>query len=106
MRLNRLELHLSATRFSIFPYAEAPEMEVKKPQAPTAPPRLTQEQLDRVIERHQMFRTGKVGGARAALANFVLSGLDFSGQNLTGADFTGANLQGANLHGANLEGAT
>ena len=68
-------------------------MEVKKPQPAVGPVRLTQEQLDRVIERHKMFRSGKVGGARAALANFVMAGLSFAGQDLTGADFTAANLE-------------
>ena len=62
--------------------------------------RLTQEELDAVLKRHQMYRTAKMGGARAVLSFFDLSGLDFSGQDLTDADLTGARLTNANMKGA------
>ena len=54
--------------------------------------RLTQDQLDRVCERHVHFMEGRPGGARANLPFFDLSGLNLSNRNLTGAHLAGVAL--------------
>jgi uncharacterized protein YjbI with pentapeptide repeats len=77
--------------------------------------KLTQEQLERVCERHKRFMEGRPNGSRANMPFFDLSGLDFSGRNLTGAHLSGAILRDArmietvldhaDLFGADLRGA-
>ena len=59
--------------------------------------KLTQEQLDRVCERHKRFMEGRPNGSRANMPFFDLSGLDFSGRNLTGAHLSGAILRDARM---------
>ena len=49
--------------------------------------RLTQEELDVVVEKHAMFRAARIGGNRATLANHDLSELSLRHQDLSHADF-------------------
>ena len=65
--------------------------------------RLTQEQLDRVCERHKRFMEGRPNGSRANMPFFDLSGLDFAGKNLTGAHLSGAILRDARMMETVLE---
>src|SRR3954467_6663851 len=65
--------------------------------------RLDQVQLDNVIRRHEMFRNARMGGSRATLSFFDLSGLNLAGRDLAHADFVGSSLRGANLAGARLD---
>jgi uncharacterized protein YjbI with pentapeptide repeats len=44
-----------------------------------------------------------MGGSRATLSFFDLSGLDLAGRDLAHADFVGSSLRGANLSGARLD---
>ena len=71
---------------------------------------MTQEELDKIIERHQHWLKEDCEGCAANLSNEYLSGADLSGAdlsraNLSGADLSGADLSGANLSGADLSGA-
>ena len=74
---------------------------------------MTQEELNKIIERHQHWINEDCEGWEDMKANFSfvdLKGLDLSYTNLYGADFMFANLEGANLKGAiltnaNLKGA-
>ena len=80
---------------------------------------MTQEELYKIIERHQHWlnedcegweamkadlRGADLSGAKLSGAN--LRGADLIGANLSGADLSDANLRGANLYGANLRGAS
>ncbi len=86
----------------------------------TALEKITQAQLNGIIEKHAIFLKGVRGGARAVLKFKDLSDLDFKGCDLSQADLTGSLLVGANLsrgifrsviffacdlRNANLEGA-
>lgn len=76
---------------------------------------LTQRELDLIIQKHEMFLTGKPGGARAVVRDRDLSGLNLSGKKLSQSDFTGcilcdtdmttASFDAANLFGCDLSGA-
>lgn len=66
---------------------------------------LRQDELDQAIKKHVMFKTGRVGGARAILTHRDLTGLDFRSSDLAGADFSGSLFYQANLGGCNLDGA-
>lgn len=66
--------------------------------------------LQKVLEKHMMWLSGKEGGERANLSGANLSranlrGANLSGANLSGADLSGANLSEANLSRADLRGA-
>ena len=78
---------------------------------------ITEEELNEILRKHELWLNGKDGGKRANLcganlrrANLIganlfianLSGADLSEANLRGADLSGADLSGANLSGANL----
>lgn len=62
--------------------------------------KLTNEELQTILEKHEKWFNGKEGGERANLA-----GADLRKANLAGADLCKANLYGANLREANLYGA-
>ena len=64
--------------------------------------RLSQAELDEVLRRHEMYRKARMGGARAVLSFFDMSGLDLSGRDLTDADLAGSILAGADLEGSDL----
>lgn len=71
--------------------------------------RITQEELDIVVENHQLWINGE-GGKRADLSFTDLKWLNLKGKDLRGVNFEGANLRGVNLMkavltGVNLEGA-
>ena len=56
---------------------------------------MTNEELRKIIEKHEKWLTNQEGGKRADLL-----GANLLGANLYGADLCGANLRGANLYGA------
>lgn len=64
---------------------------------------MTQEELDKIIERHQHWLKDECEGWEDMKAD--LSGADLSGADLSGADLSVADLRGADLRGANLSGA-
>ena len=69
---------------------------------------MTQEELDKIIERHQHWIKEDCEGfedMRANLSRADLSGADLSGADLSGTNLYGAHLNDANLRGANLSGA-
>ena len=61
--------------------------------------------LVEILEAHERFFTGKVGGARADLTGADLSHADLSGVNLSGAILRNSNLEGSDLRKAKLPGA-
>ena len=61
---------------------------------------MTQEELDKIVERHQHWIKKDCEGWEDMKAD--LRGANLRGADLCGADLTGADLCGANLHGANL----
>ena len=70
----------------------------------------TNEELNEILRKHELWLRGDPSGARADLsgANLIranLSGANLSGANLIRADLSGANLYGANLYEADLSGA-
>ena len=64
---------------------------------------MTQQELDKIVERHQHWLKKDCEGWEDMKAN--LEGANLYGANLEGANLYGANLYGANLYGANLYGA-
>ena len=69
---------------------------------------MTQEELDKIIERHQHWIKEDCEGfedMRADLRDANLRGANLRGANLSGANLSGANLRDANLSVANLSGA-
>jgi len=54
--------------------------------------KMSQKDLDAVLDRHEKFADNKGGGERAKLSMYDLSYLDFTGRNLSRADFTGSLL--------------
>ncbi len=67
--------------------------------------KLTQEQLDAMVELHNRFLTNRIGGRRATLKMADMSGLSLVGKDLRQADFTGCNMQKMNLTQANFQEA-
>ena len=51
---------------------------------------LSQSELDEIVKLHQIYISGKNGGARAIIKFKNLSGLNMSGIDLSHADFTGS----------------
>ncbi|MBM3566483.1 MAG: pentapeptide repeat-containing protein, partial [Alphaproteobacteria bacterium] len=68
--------------------------------------RLSQQELEEILGRHEKFAQGIQGGERAKLALHDLSHLNMAGRNMAGADLTGAILANANMIWAMLEEAT
>lgn len=66
---------------------------------------LKQAELDELLSLHERFLAGKMGGKRAVLQYFDLSGLQAINRDLRQADFTGSNFVGANLAGTDLMAA-
>lgn len=70
--------------------------------------KLTQKEINKIIENHKHWLNEDVDGWDNMKANFSnqdLSYANLSGASLHGADFSGANLRYANLSGANLSNA-
>ena len=65
--------------------------------------RLTQAELDAVVQKHGMFRVARLGGVRAILSRYDLSHLTLRGKDLSHADLTGACLHQTDLREAKLD---
>ena len=65
--------------------------------------KLTQEQINKILEGHKHWLNADCEGWKAMKADF--SSCDLRGANLYGADLRGANLRNADLRGANLRNA-
>ena len=63
---------------------------------------MTKEELQVILEKHQLWLEGSEGGVRADLSRADLSGADLSGANLSGANLAYADLSRAYLFGADL----
>lgn len=66
---------------------------------------MKQEELQKILDAHNKWIKGEVGGVRADLRSADLSDADLSGADLSGANLSGANLSYANLSDANLRRA-
>src|ERR1700761_3018952 len=66
---------------------------------------MSQDELEAVIKRHEMYMAGRPGGQRALLSYRDLSKLDLRGRNLTDADLTAADLSYARCAGTIFSGA-
>ena len=62
-------------------------------------------EIEKILEKHEKWLTGREGGERADLRGANLCGANLRGANLRGANLCRADLRGANLCGANLRGA-
>ncbi len=67
-------------------------------------PPMNQEELDEIIQRHDDFLAGVLGGLRALVQYRDLSGLDMGKTDLSQADFTGSNLSKCDLSNGNFTG--
>ena len=61
------------------------------------------EEIKGILHKHMMFRTARMGGARANLHNLDMSGMDFTGHDLSHADFTGSLLADSIFTGCKLD---
>lgn len=68
--------------------------------------RLSQAQLEPLLNAHARYQAGRSDGRRAVLLRCDLSGMDLRGIDLSGADLVDCDFEGANLTGAHFEGAT
>jgi len=59
--------------------------------------RISQNELDLLIDGHERLLSGRPGGKRATLRFMDLSGLDLSGRNLSDADVSASVLDGARM---------
>ena len=66
---------------------------------------MTNEELKKIIEKHEKWLKSQEGGERADLRDANLCGANLCGANLCGADLRVANLRDANLCGADLRDA-
>lgn len=64
--------------------------------------KMTQAQLDAMVELHARFLSGRLGGRRAVLKSIDLSGLSLAARDLRQADFTGCQMRGVDLSKANF----
>jgi len=65
--------------------------------------RLTQEELNKIIELHAKWLMDEKGGKKADLSDCDISNLKMKGANLVRANLEGATLVGATLVGANID---
>ena len=63
---------------------------------------MTNDELKKIIEKHEKWLKDQEGGERANLCGADLRGANLCGANLRGANLCDANLRGANLCDANL----
>ena len=66
---------------------------------------MTQCDLNTIIQLHEKWLRGELGGKKADLRYANLSYADLRGADLRGADLSYADLRGADLSGADLSGA-
>ncbi len=67
--------------------------------------KISQEELNEILEKHQKWLNDENGGERADLRNADLRGADLRSAELRGADLRDANLSGADLRSAELRDA-
>ena len=67
--------------------------------------KLTQEELDNIVAKHELWLKDDIYGKKANLSNLDLSGLALTNANLTNANLSYVNLTNANLTNANLTAA-
>jgi hypothetical protein len=67
--------------------------------------KLTQEQINKIVQLHRMWFCHKPSGVRADFSNADLSGANLSGANLWRADLSSADLSSADLSDADLSDA-
>src|SRR5579863_2573016 len=68
--------------------------------------RLEASELERLLQRHALYKSGRSGGERATLADVDLTGINLAGRQLAEADLSGALLTDVNLAGADLSNAS
>ena len=64
--------------------------------------KLSQQELDEVLDKHEKFVNNQRDGERAQLGMHDLSYLDMAGRNLSRAELTGAILNHCTLEGAKM----
>ena len=67
--------------------------------------KVSQQELDSILERHALFVDGQHNGERMQLGMHDLSYLDMAGRDLSRAELTGAVMSHCNLEGAKLNDA-
>src|SRR5690349_11723787 len=67
--------------------------------------KVSRAELEKALQAHALFRSGRVGGRRIDFNHCDLSGHDLSGRDLTDANLTATKLQHARLVGTVLRGA-
>jgi uncharacterized protein YjbI with pentapeptide repeats len=70
------------------------------------PARFDYQELLQIINKHQKYINGELGGEKAILRGVNLYSASLIAVNLQGADLSGANLIGADLEDFCLDGAT
>ena len=78
----------------------------RPPQQVLMDSRVTENQLQLILDSHARHRAGRPDGRRAVLLRCDLRGLDLKGVDFSGADLVDCNFDGCNMTGALLEGAT
>lgn len=68
--------------------------------------KMTQEQLDAMVELHMRFLGNRIGGRRASLRMVDLTGLSLSAKDMRQVDFTGCIMQRMDLSKTNFQEAT
>ena len=58
---------------------------------------MTQEELNEVLRKHNLWLEGKEGGKRADMRGLDLRGLDLRGLDMRGLDMRGVDMQGADI---------
>ena len=66
---------------------------------------MTQEELNKILDKHEKWLNDEEGGERADLSGKDVQGLDFSFRNLKRAYMAGTNMEGADMIRANMIGA-
>src|SRR5690606_11584016 len=67
--------------------------------------RMTQAQLDAMVDLHARYLEGRLGGRRATLKNVDISGLSFAGKDMRQSDLTGCRMRDMDLSRANFSEA-
>ena len=78
-------------------------MAIKKNDSPAKIIRLSQQELDDIIAKHELFCAGKSNGVHAKLSHHDLSGLNLSGHDLSRVDFSGSFLVDTNFAQSKLD---